>query len=402
MRAALNTWLRVGLLGLAFLVLAGQGLAQSGTGTGADKKDEFGTPITGGKEKPGLQSIALRLGIYQKDDAGSGNSAGNPFLDEDLTVIEPVMIFDWGLDERSAITLTGSFDWVSSASIDRLDDKTRYPASQQSGASGDYYVGVDTAYRYHWDDFTRVGAHLDISKEYDYLSIGLGGDLAWSSPDGNTNQSLALNGYFDDVTLIRFNGVEDGNDSRTSLATTYRYDRVLSGSSQMQLGGTLSLQSGFLSTPYNGVFIESGGTATEVGEVLPDSRTRMSLFGSYRRWFYEGGAGEIASRLYNDDWGITGISLEPRWYQKVGDSLLMRFRYRYYDQSGSDYSGRFAASEKYMTQDSDLAEFDSHTFGMRLIGYRDGRQGWDAGIDYVMRSDELDHIIASFGYLWTF
>lgn len=393
---------RLAWIGFVVLICAGQSFAQSGTGTGADKKDEFGTPIVGGKEKPGLQSIALRLGIYQKDDPGSGNSAGNPFLDEDLTVIEPVMIFDWGLDERSAITLTGSFDWVSSASIDRLDDKDRYPESQQSGASGDYYIGVDTAYRYHWDDFTRVGAHLDVSKEYDYLSIGLGGDLAWSSADGNTHQSVALNGYFDDVDLIRFNGVEDGSDSRTSLATTYRYDRVLSGNSQMQLGGTLSQQSGFLSTPYNGVFIESGGGSMEVAEVLPDSRTRISVFGSYRRWFYEGGAGEIASRLYNDDWGVTGISLEPRWYQRVGDNLLMRFRYRYYDQTGSDYSGRFSAAEEFMTQDSDLAEFDSHTLGLRVIGYRDGQQGWDAGIDYVMRSDDLDHIVASFGYLWTF
>jgi hypothetical protein len=55
-----------------------------------------------------------------------------------------------------------------------------------------------------------------------------------------------------------------------------------------------------------------------------------------------------------------------------------------------------------MTQDSDLGDFNSHTIGMRLIGYRNGLQGWDAGIDYVMRDDDLDHIIASFGYLWTF
>jgi hypothetical protein len=99
---------------------------------------------------------------------------------------------------------------------------------------------------------------------------------------------------------------------------------------------------------------------------------------------------------------LTGISFEPRWYQQVGDNLLMRFRYRYYDQSAADYFGSFAVADTYMTQDSDLGDFNSHTIGMRLIGYRNGLQGWDAGIDYVMRDDDLDHIIASFGYLWTF
>jgi hypothetical protein len=113
-------------------------------------------------------------------------------------------------------------------------------------------------------------------------------------------------------------------------------------------------------------------------------------------------AAELASRFYNDDWGLTGISLEPRWYQMVSENLLARVRYRYYDQSASDYSGRFTVAEEFMTQDSDLDKLSSHTLGLRLIGYQDGQQGWDAGVDYVMRSDDLDHIFASFGYVWNF
>ena len=388
------------LFTLAVGLLASPLAAQ--TGSGSDQTDAYGTPQTGGKEKPGLQSIAFRLGLYAKDDPGSGASAGNPFLDEDLTVIEPVVIFDWGLDERSAISLTGSFDWVSSASIDRLDDKSRYPNSQQSGASGDYYVGVDTAYRYHWDNLTRVGTHLDFSKEYDYLSIGVGGDVAWASADRNTNQSVSLNTYYDDIDLIRFNGVETGSDSRTSIALTYRWDRVISERTQLQAGATASFQNGFLATPYNGVFLEGPGGNTEVAEVLPDSRNRFSVYGRARRWFYDGGSGELGTRIYNDDWGITAWSFEPAWFQRFGDGLLLKSRYRYYDQSGSDYSGRFTAAEEFMTQDSDLAEFDSHTVGFRMISYSQGQQRWDVGFDYVMRSDDLDHLVASFGYLWTF
>ncbi len=381
----------------------GTGIAQQqepgqGSTPGA-KTNDYGAPVTSAKEKEGLQSIALRLGLYTKDDSGDGTSAGNPFLDEDLTVIQPSMVLDWGLSDISALTITTSIDWVSSASIERLGDRTTFPGTQQSGASGDYYVGVDVAYRRQINSKMRGSGHIGFGKEYDYLSIGTGGDLAWEGADGNSTYSASLNGYFDSIDLIRFNGIETGSDSRTSLASTFKWNRVLDGASSMQLGATVSNQSGFLATPYNSVFI--GGT-TEVSEVLPDSRMRFSLYGSYRHWVMEGGAAEFASRIYTDDWGITGLSFEPRWYQQVGENLLMRFRYRYYDQSAADYFGTFSVADTYMTQDSDLGDFNSHTIGCRLIGYRNGLQGWDAGLDFVMRSDDLDHIIASFGYLWTF
>jgi len=394
------------IAGFAHLAVIGTAQSQErepakATSPGA-KTNEYGTPITSAKEKVGLQSIAFRLGLYSKDDSGDGTSAGNPFLDEDLTVIQPSMIMDWGLDDVSALSVTAQYDWVSSASIERLSDRTTFPGTQQSGASGDFYVGLDVAYRRQLNNGMRGGGHVGFGKEYDYLSVGLGGDLAWEGPDRNSTYSASLNGYFDSVDLIRFNGVETGSDNRTSLAGTFKWNRVLDSASSMQLGVTVSNQSGFLGTPYNSVFIDEVGGLREVNEVLPDSRMRYSFYGSYRRWVMEGGAAEIATRVYNDDWGIFGLSLEPRWYQQVGEDLLMRFRYRYYDQSAADSFGLFSAEEPYMTQDSELGDFNSHTVGVRLIGYRDGLQGWDAGLDYVMRSDELDHIVASAGYLWTF
>lgn len=369
---------------------------------GKDQKELFGTPVVGGQEKLGLQSVEMRLGIYEKDDPGTGFSAGNPFLDEDVTVIQPALVFDWGLTDHSAISVNMSYDWVSSASIKRLADQTRYPTSQQSGASGDFYFGIDTTYRYHLDERTQLSTHLDVSTEYDFLSIGTGGTVAWASENGNINQSVALNGYFDSLDLIRFNGVEDGSDTRTSLSLTYLWDGLVSEEGQVQVGSTLSAQNGYLGTPFNGVTLETGGGDVEVQELLPDSRLRYSVFGSYRHWVAKGMAAELASRLYTDDWGLTGISLEPRWYQMLSESLLARVRYRYYDQGASDYSGRFVAAEEFMTQDSDLDDWNSHTVGVRFVAYDEGHQTWDAGFDYVKRSDDLDHLIASVGYVWTF
>src|SRR5688500_18654786 len=72
----------------------------------------------------GHGSIEARIGYYHNDDGG-----GNPFLDETETVIEPIVILDYNVTDRLALTATLSYDLVSSASIDRL---SRYP--EQSGA----------------------------------------------------------------------------------------------------------------------------------------------------------------------------------------------------------------------------------------------------------------------------
>ncbi|MBC8403821.1 MAG: hypothetical protein H8E15_01240, partial [Planctomycetes bacterium] len=187
------------IAGLTHLALTGTAQSQErepakATTPGA-KTNEYGTPITSAKEKVGLQSIAFRLGLYSKDDAGDGTSAGNPFLDEDLTVIQPSMIMDWGLSDVSALSVTAQYDWVSSASIERLGDRTTFPGTQQSGASGDFYVGLDVAYRRQLKNGMRGGGHVGFGKEYDYLSVGLGGDLAWEGPDRNSTYSASLNGY---------------------------------------------------------------------------------------------------------------------------------------------------------------------------------------------------------------
>jgi opacity protein-like surface antigen len=66
----------------------------------------------------GTGSVKYQIGFYNHSDSG----AGNPFLDETLTVIEPVIILDHNVSDRFGYGLKFSFDSVSSASIDRLSE----------------------------------------------------------------------------------------------------------------------------------------------------------------------------------------------------------------------------------------------------------------------------------------
>jgi len=87
-------------------------------------------PPNGAGGRPGSGSVTLQLGYYDRDDS---QGSGNPFLDESLTVIEPVVLFTYNVSEDTTWFGKASYDWVSSASIERLSN---FPT--QSGASGDF------------------------------------------------------------------------------------------------------------------------------------------------------------------------------------------------------------------------------------------------------------------------
>ncbi len=84
-----------------------------------------------------FESITIRLGTYLRDDASDG-SKGNPFLDEDLAVVQPAVVFDYRLDDDLLLTTDLTVDRVSSASVKRFGSR-----GNQSGASGDVYIGLD-------------------------------------------------------------------------------------------------------------------------------------------------------------------------------------------------------------------------------------------------------------------
>ena len=243
-----------------------------------------------------------------------------------------------------------------------------------------------------------------------------GFNLQWAFASGylagqDATVGLSVNGFFDDPRLIRFDGVEDGSDSRTSISTTASWTQVLSPTLRGSFGLTVTFQDGFLSTPYNAVVIEdatdppnpnldNNARGTETAEVLPDTRVRTALFGRVRGFVSEGRAWELGGRIYSDDWGITSFAFEPRWYQTLSPGKLDgMIRYRFYTQTAADdYSEHFFATEEFMTQDSDLADLDSHTLGGRLIWHTDGGDSISVGLDTVLRSDGLDQILASFAW----
>lgn len=367
------------------------------------------TPTAGAGGKPGSGSVTFQLGFY---DRGDGQNQGNPFLDESLTVIEPVVLFDYNVSEDTTWFGSASYDWVSSASIDRLSN-----FSAQSGASGDYYFGAELGARTRANERWTLGGRFGASTEYDYFSAHIGADAAWTGVDEDATVTMSVNGYFDTVDIIRFDGSEEGSDDRTTLSTTISWYQVLGPRTTGDIGVALSAQSGFLETPYNAVVLEDSSLAPnpnlfnnargiEITEEVPEDRMRTALYGGVKQSLGEGRAIELRGRLYSDDWGITAFDIEPRYYQALGERHLLRFRLRYYTQSEADfYSDTFLQADGTpveRTQDADLADFSAVSAGVKWIYTPSESSRWGVGFDYVDRDDGLDNIFGFLSWTWSF
>lgn len=355
-----------------------------------------------GTGNPGHGNFAFRVELYDNPDDG----AGNPFLDESLTVVEPAVVLDYDVTQRFGVHGQFTYDYVSSASIKRL---SRYP--EQSGASGDFYVGGNFGFDYELSERTRAGAFANASFEYDYSSFGLGGTFSRDTADHAGTLSLSTNAFFDVVDVIRFNGQQEGTDNRISWTGTATWYSVINRSLHGEIGGTFTYQTGFLETAFNSVVIEDPALAPnpvlandargyEVAEQLPDTRLRSAVFGELRQRLADRWAVGMLGRVYDDSWGIRSWSVEPRLYHwLVPDLLNVRLRYRYYDQTAADaYSASFTTEVAERTQDSDLAAFTSHGYGVRLEFVLPNGWNFDVMADYTNRSDGIDQIFGGSGF----
>ncbi|MFP6739203.1 MAG: DUF3570 domain-containing protein [Planctomycetota bacterium] len=361
----------------------------------------------------GHGSVTFGLNYYQNSDNGDGN----PFLDEALTDIEPVIIFDYNVTDRLSINGDFSYDYVSSASIDRLSN---YGA--QSGATGDNYYGASLGGAYKLSPVLRLGGNLSFSGEYDYTSVGFSSFIARDLNNKNTTLKLNLNGFQDTIDIIRWNGRQrEGTDERKTLSLTGNWYQIITPSTHSELGFSATHQSGFLETAYNFVVIEDpdgddlstgrpdwldqAGTGEIVREELPDTRSRGTIFDRVRTSLTPATAVELGGRLYSDSWGISSFTIEPRlYYWLIEDKLSARLRYRFYAQTGADdYSEHFNLdTPEFRTQDSDLGDFTANGTGIKLSWYISETLRFDLSGDYIQRSDGIDQILGAVAFNWSF
>ena len=108
----------------------------------------------------------------------------------------------------------------------------------------------------------------------------------------------------------------------------------LSPTVNLQIAAYGQILDGFQSNPYRRVRV--GEQAPQ--EHIPDIRARWSLSARVNKFLPNlHGAFQLAARFYDDTWGVVGGDAELAYSQYLGQSLLLRFHARIYQQTAATF-----------------------------------------------------------------
>ncbi len=361
------------------------------------------SPILLAQEAEGRLEIDFLGSYYDQSGEHSPVNGGNG--SEELTSASPVIAVRFTTRNDWKLSTSLGVDSITSASIDTMDDNAP-PGSNVSGASGQDTRGFLSLGAEKRFGNQTWGTNLGFSTEYDYRSIYAGVNWALDFNEQNTTLGLAMTHYSDTVDQYDIDGVNRGEEDRTTTDLSVTLSQVLGRKSVLTAELFASDQSGFLSSPFQEVILTDG---SHVAERLPDARLRTGVRLSLNQAWSQRFVSRFYYRYYTDDIGIDAhsVEFEPHFRLPYGQKTWIYPILRYHTQTGSDHFGLPSSSnpgDPYYTADRDLSEFTSTKLGLGLqMGLNGGHlRSLNVRLTNYERDEGLSAFTLSFGFGWSF
>ncbi|MBK5213280.1 MAG: DUF3570 domain-containing protein [Flavobacteriaceae bacterium] len=369
------------------------------------------------------------LASYYSQDGDNAAVSGG-IGTEKLTDITPTIVVAIPLNADDVLSVdagVSAYTSASSSNIDPFDGSSPAdPYVASSGASSsDVWFGGNVNYSHSSDSRNDiVSAKVSVSSEFDYFSLGFGGNYTKLFNEKNTELSVHANVYLDTWKLLypielrqssTFNGLDKKN--RNSYSVGFGFSQILSKSLQGSLSLDLVQQQGLLSTPFQRVYFsdlpdrfrENFQLADDI-ERLPDTRFKTAIGGRLNFYINEMFVLRTYYRYYFDDWGINSHTASIEVPIKITDKFTLYPSYRFYNQTAADYFYPYNAAlstDEFYTSDYDLSEFSANQYGFG-INYTDiftklklanfGLKSVDLKYDYYKRDSGLHYSLISAGF----
>ncbi|SFS52995.1 Protein of unknown function [Lutibacter maritimus] len=320
-----------------------------------------------------------------------------------------------------------------SAKPTAIGPATGSPWVESSGASkSDVWVNGDIGYSHASENRNSIiGANLSFAKEFDYTSIGVGGNFTKLFNEKNTEIGLKANiymdswqpvypteiksykevnknlndGFFEGVDILDQNGAiinKTGstvwspfnttlveNKSRNTYSASISFSQILSKKAQISIFLDVVQQNGWLANPMQRVYFGDRanyyiGNASSIAnytspkntdvfqladdiERLPDTRFKLPIGARFNYYLNEVVSLRTYYRYYYDDWGITSHTANIELPIKISDTYTLYPTYRYYTQTAADY---FAPYEELLsTSEFYTSDYDLSEFNANQFGF---------------------------------
>ncbi|MFT7667051.1 MAG: hypothetical protein ACI9O8_001396 [Patiriisocius sp.] len=380
-----------------------------------------------------LESVEIDLlaSYYSQDGDNAAVTGG--IGTEELTDIASNIVVSIPLNDDDILKIDANISAYTSASSSNVNpydngDQPADPFVASSGASAsDVWVNGAVSYSHSSDDRNNVwGANVSVASEYDYFSIGFGGNYSYLLNKKNTELSIRANIFLDTwktiypIELRPFEALGYTpleTDTRNSYALGLGFSQILSKRAQGSLSLDLVQQQGLLSTPFqrvyfadkNDIIVGNGFQLADDIERLPNNRFKIAVGGRLNYYLNEVFVLRSYLRYYIDNWGISSYTASLEVPIKLGNLFTLYPSYRYYNQSESEYfyrANEALSTDEFYTSDYDLSGFNANQFGFgvsytdiftkaKLLGY--GIKSIDINGSYYERSSSLSYFMVSGG-----
>ena len=294
--------------------------------------------------------------LYHRYDGGGAEIDG------------PSLLVRKDIGDSFSVGLNHYVDHVTSASIDVLVNASEYTEERtENGVALDYLRQKTTV---------SLGYTRSIESDYEAKTLSLGvsqdmfGDLTTLSMSfARGDNIVGRNGddLFEEEAKVRSYRVGLSQILTKNLVMAFTYETIS--------------DEGYLNNPYRSVrYLNNDGiTYSFEPELYPKTRTStaIALRGNY--FLPHRAAIHAGVRVFDDTWGIEGVTQELGYTMPFGDDWITEFTLRFHDQSSAEfYSDLFPFREatNYRARDKELSSFTSKTLGVGA-SYEFGRS-WSA------------------------
>lgn len=310
-----------------------------------------------------------------------------------LTVHTPSLSISTDLTESTTLSIKYTYETFQKEAPNNAADAVTGATTVSGGTGGGFdevrqeiVAGVSQRF-----GSNLIGVGYFYGTENDFLSNAYSVAVTRELFDNNLTLTALYGKTFDEVDKLDeprtgFPKNKD-TDTYTISATQILTPRLL-----ISGGYSLSEVNGFQSLPLRKVkaiqgYIQGIPIGPVFEEKHPDHRTRQTLFLRLRQYFLSRTSTDLNFSYYMDDWGIHAIAAEPRVEHYLSDSVIVRFRYRFYTQTAADfYKPTYFASEvteeTLKTADVRLRDYNTHTAGVALRLLGETIQDWSVLMTY--------------------
>ena len=334
--------------------------------------------------------------------------------DDRIEVVEPVISGTRDLGDEESLTFKLVLDSLTGASATGAVPSTQVQTFIRPSGNGTYTVSPndtplddtfkDTriAFSMNWekpiDRNNRRNLGFNVSNEYDFISVSANALWQHDTNRKNTTYSYGINVEFDEIepvgdipeplTSMTAQDKGDSSDTRNIVDLLFGVTQVIDRTSLFQVNLSLSESDGYMTDPYKFVSVVDNTTGEPVDilfENRPDSRSRQSIYGKYRKMLPNKDIFTASYRYMTDDWGIDSNTFDFTYRFTFNSGYFIQPRLRFYDQTEADFYEYFVRQGEPLSSDLSadyrLGEMEATTVGVKFGREYDNQHSWSVRLE---------------------